>query len=301
MVQVVYIDVLFAVNLIINYFILRATSGILHRRDKRLRVFLGAALGAVYSIFIFSPELSFLYTAALKVVFSVTIVLVSFKFTTFKTLVKLVILFYIISFLFGGIIFALYLFVTPAGMVMRNGVVYFNISPVVLILSGAVCYIIITLVSRVLSHSRRIGTLYDIRIEADEKSVQLKAFMDTGNNLADALTGLPVVIADYEPMKQLVPRELWQTFQTGLITDPSIISNSKWVGRFHMIPYGSVGAAGGLLPAFKPDRLTVMNRSSATEVGGVLVAISGKRLNADGNYHALLGPLIFNSENPAPK
>lgn len=295
MVQVVYIDVLFTVNLIIDYFILLATSGILHRQDKKLRIFLGAAVGAVYSIFIFFPQMGFLYSSLLKLGISVVIVAVSFRFNTFKSFLKLVIVFYIISFLFGGIIFAVYLFVAPSGMAMRNGIVYFNISPVVLILSGAACYIIITLVARLTSHTGKTGDFYEVTIETDGKSASVKAFLDTGNNLADMLTGMPVMITEFAPVAPLVPCELADIFKTGAMKDPAALAKSAWAGRFHMVPYGSVGSSGGLLPAFRPDRIVVASKNEMIALSGVLVAVSRRKLNADGRYHALLGPLIFST------
>jgi stage II sporulation protein GA (sporulation sigma-E factor processing peptidase) len=295
MVQVVFIDVLFAVNLILNYFILLAVSGVLHRHDKRLRLFLGAALGAAYSIFIFFPQVSFLYSALLKVVFSITIVAVAYKFATLRNLIKLVIIFYIISFLFGGIIFAVYLFVTPPGMMVRNGVVYIDISPLVLILSGAGCYITITLVSRIFNKIRKVNSLYDIFLEMDGRSAKMKALMDTGNTLTDAITGSPVIIAEYGPLERLIPPELRETFKTGIVADTNTVSGSAWAGRFRMIPYGSVGAVYGLLPAFKPDRLTIITKEGKTAAEGVLVAVSGKSLCSDGSYCALLSPMMLNA------
>ena len=301
MVEVVYIDVLFAVNLIINYFILRAASGFLHRQDKRLRLLLGAGLGAIYSIFIFFPQVSFLYSALFKAVISVLIVAVSFKFVTLRNLLKLVIVFYVISFIFGGAVFAIYLFVTPPGLVMRNGVVYIDISPVVLILSAAGCYILITLVSRVRRRSGRTEPICEIGIEADGRNVQLRALMDTGNNLTDAITGAPVIVTEYGSVENIIPHELCATFKKGTITDPGLITRSAWAGRFRMIPYGSVGAAGGLLPAFKPDRLTMATKKGVTVAAGVLVAVSSRRLSSDGSYSALIGPMVFDDDDKAEK
>lgn len=293
MVTVVYIDVLFAVNLILNYFILLATSAVLHRKDKRLRMLLGAALGAVYALFIFFPQVNFLYSSLMKLVFSVTIVAVAFRFSTLRNLLRLVIVFYVISFLFGGVAFALYLFVSPPGMLMRNGVVYLDISPLILILSAAGCYILITLTSRFYNRSKKAGESYDIAIEADGKSASMTGFLDTGNRLTDTITGVPVIVTEYQPIEGLLPKELRRLFKTGVADNPAALSSCAWAGRFRMVPYGSVGATGGLLPAFRPDRLTVTGKDTRLVTGDVLIAVSGRKICDDGKHAALLNPGLF--------
>lgn len=298
MVEVVYIDVLFAVNLVLNFLMLRATSAVLHRQDKRLRQFMGAVLGALYSLFIFFPQVNFLYSVLLKVVVSVAIVSVSFKFVTIRNLLKLVAVFYGISFLFGGIIFALYFFVAPQGLAMRNGVVYFDISPVVLIVSGGACYVIITLISRLVRRSNRLREIYRVRVDADGRSAEINAFLDTGNSLSDTITGVPVMIAEYEAVKGLLPQDMRETFKNGVIKNSADMASSTWAGRFRMIPYGSVGATGGLLPAFKPDRLIISQKEKALQITSLLIAVTGRRLCADGSFGALIGPGIYDDARP---
>jgi stage II sporulation protein GA (sporulation sigma-E factor processing peptidase) len=286
--QTVYIDVLFVINLVINYFILLAVTNILHRKDKRLRLFLAACFGAVYSLLIFFPELSFLYSSILKFIFSVTIVVVAYKFSSIINLVKLVLAFYIVSVIFGGIIFALWFFVSPPGMLMRNGVVYIDISPVVLILASAACYIIIMLFSRFLHKDHGLEAIYDVEISLGNVSVKVTALLDTGNNLTDSISGLPVSIAEFDRIEKLIPKALRHSYKKGIIDNPDIFTAENWQNRLRMIPYGSVGNAGGLLLAFKPDKIVAKNAENSIETSNVLIAVSSKHLTSDGKYNMLL-------------
>lgn len=286
--QTVYIDILFVINLVINYFILLAVTNILHRKDKRLRLLLGACLGAIYSLFIFFPDLSFLYNSVFKFIFSVTIVVVAYKFSSVIHLVKLVIAFYIVSVLFGGIIFALWLFLSPPGMLMRNGVVYIDISPVVLIGASAGCYIIITLFSRFLHKNTGIESIYEVEVFLDNVCVKITALLDTGNSLTESISGLPVIIAEYEKIEKLIPRSLRHSFKRGLIENPEIIILENWQKRFRLIPFGSVGNSNGILLAFKPDNLIAKSEGHTIETSNVLIAVSNKRLITDGRYNMLL-------------
>lgn len=305
--QVVYIDVLFAVNLIINYFILLAESKLLHRSDRRTRLFSGACLGAVYSLFIFFPQLDFLYTALLKIIFSVSIVFISFKYSTLKNLLKLVAVFYIISALFGGIIFALWYFVAPTGLTVRNGVAYFDISPVVLILASGVCYVAITLFSSFLHRNARVADVLKTQIFIGERSAEAKALLDTGNDLCDGISGLPVMVAEYGAVEKLIPLQLKSFFRgdgLGPAAHEAEAAGSAWAGRLRVVPYDSLGRSGGLLPAFRPDRILVQTDGEKVETDRVVIAVSPKKLSRDGSFNSIFNPHIlteFSSEPIANK
>ena len=55
--QVIYIDVLFALNLVVNYLLLFLTARFSGLYVGRLRLLGGAALGALFSVLMFFPDL----------------------------------------------------------------------------------------------------------------------------------------------------------------------------------------------------------------------------------------------------
>ena len=288
--QVVYIDVLFIINLIVNYFILLAAASILHRPVKRLRLLAGAFLGAVYSCLMFFPQLGFLYTAGLKIIISAAIVAVSYKHSGIKNFLKLLLTFYITSMLFGGIIYAVQYFLSPPGLDERNGVIYMDISPLMLILSSAGCYILISLISKYFHRNVHTNDIYSIKIEVDGKTALLPALLDNGNDLRDAISGCPVIIVEYNKVKSLIPPPLHTMFSGGT-ADAEIISISEWNKRVRMIPFGSIGSVGGILPAFRPDILII--ESAQIRTADVIVAVTKNRLSDEGDFFALLNPQLF--------
>lgn len=294
MVRVVYIDVLFAVNLILNYFMLLTVSRVLHRGDKRLRLLLGAAVGAVYALFIFLPEMGFLYSAGLKVLLSVGIVLAAFRFSGPKALLRLVLMFYLVSFLFGGLIFACYLFFTPPGLLVRNGVVYLDVSPVALILLSGACYVLLTLLSRLVR--RHEADFYGVSLTVGEHTAAFPALLDTGNTLRDPLSGVPVLVAEYQAVRPLLPRRLWDVFEKGAFDPLPDLAGTGWENRLRLVPYAGVGGGKGLLPAFRPDLLAITAKKETVKTNDVLIAVCGGRLSSDGRYRALLTPLLLNKQ-----
>jgi Sporulation factor SpoIIGA. len=290
---VVYIDVLFVLNLIINYFILLAESQLLHRQDSRLRIFGASALGALYACLIFFPALSFLYTALLKLAFSVTIVAAAFKCHGIKSLAKLLAFFYITGMLFGGIVSAVEYFLAPPILFVKNGITYLDISPLFLILSGAGCYLVIRLFSKRFHKSVHTSDLYRATIRLCGRSVTGTALLDNGNDLCDAISGVPVVVAEYPSVEKLIPPDLRLTFKTGRISESGALARDGFDKRFRVVPYGSVGNTGGLLPAFRPDRLLV--EEAGIDTPDVLIAVTGRHLSGDGLFSMLLNPILFSA------
>ena len=300
-VRVVYIDVLFTVNLIIDYFLLRASAAALHRQENRLRMLGGAAIGALYASLVFFPGMNFLDTAVLKFAVSLVIVAAAFRWKGPKIFFLLTAVFYALSFLFGGAMFALYMFVAPPGLDVRNGAVYLDISPLVLIVSAAAFYIVITLASRLGGRSGAAKELYTLRIEAGGRSARLKALLDTGDSLSDAVSGMPVIVAEYAGVAALMPPGVRRAFEGGA-ADVSAISRSEWTDRFRMIPYGSLGGSGGLLPAFRADGVRVIppGGGEGKELNGAVVAVCRERLSTSGSYGALIGAQTLDAAGLSP-
>ncbi len=292
MTQVVYIDVLFCINLIINYLILVATSAILKRKDSRWRIFVGAMLGALYSVFIFFPSLGLFYGSLAKFLFSLSIIVVAFKFKSLLEYIKLLVFFYFITLAFGGIIFALYLFFAPPGMVWQNGVFYFNISPFVLIVSSVVCYAIISITLKLLKRDSPDGSIYNLTIETDSGKADLMALMDTGNALEDIISNSPVIVAEYQEIEKIIPKNIRSVFKSDIQHNENteMISKCDWADRFRVIPYKAVGGENGLLPAFKPNTIKVDGKQVSEKI---IVAVCRDKLSRDGQYCALLNPKAF--------
>ena len=287
--QVVYIDVLFCINLVVNYFILLATTAIMRRKDARWRLFIGALLGALYSVFIFFPTLGILYSSLAKFLFSLSIIVVSYKFKSLLEYIKLLVCFYFITLAFGGIMFALFLFFSPPGMVWQNGVFYFDISPLVLIIAAVVCYSVICITLRLLKRDSPNDSIYKLTIITDNGNVDLLALLDTGNALEDIISNSPVIIVEYYEIEKIIPKNIRSIFRTDIrnTVNTDMISNCEWADRFRVIPYKAVGGENGLLPAFKPNNIRIEGKQVSEKT---IVAVCKDKLSRDGQYCALLNP-----------
>jgi len=285
---VVYVDVLFFVNLIVNYFILLGTRRAVGADGSRWRMVGGAALGALYSMIIFFPNLPWFLTLLTKLIFAASIVTAAFGFVERKRFLRLLAWFFTLSFAFAGIMIALWYVASPPGMAVHNGVVYVNLPPLALILSSAAAYVIFGFIQRFFG-TRRKNTMCKVTISVGEKSVTVDALIDTGHALKETFSGSPVIICEYSAVQPLIPPPLHRLFseQPGEGETDRLKENPDWARRYRMIPCTTI-AGTGILPAFKADATEVSVEGKREKIGAY-IAVSKTSLSG-GEYHALLSP-----------
>lgn len=263
--QKIYIDILVAVNLFINYFLLLAVSKFLSIPIKRPRLIAAASLGAAGSLSILLPEIPMPLSFLWKLLLSALIILAAYRYDGLKNFLRELAAFYVISFSFAGFMIALWYFLAPQGMIIKNSVVYFNISPLFLVGMTVVCYFIIRLIHRITGRQAPEDLFCTIQIDMDGKTVSCSAKVDTGNTLTEPFSNHPVAVVFEDCITDIIPKQN---------------------GKFRLVPYQSVSGP-GLLPAFKPDKLTVCFGNRKTEIHEVYIAVTKSKLGA---FSALLNP-----------
>lgn len=276
--KTVYVEDMFLLNFIINYFIILATAKLCALPLKRGRFAIAAALGAAYSVLTLLPALSFLATVPMKLALGVLMTLIAFG--NAKHILRPFIAFMCVSAAFGGAVFAASML---AGADISQGL-YINTSMRVLLLSFAACYLGLTLVFKQLSRRRQREVL-SVKIALGERKITVKALKDTGNELFDPLSGLPVIVVQIEALYPLLP-EISGKLLGGSAADflSAISENENLKNRFRLVPYTSMGTEHGLLPVFRPDKLWIEGK----EQKNLLVGVCGHRICPDDEFSAVL-------------
>lgn len=118
----IYLDVVLLENFIMNYIIIVSTAIISKSRLHFGRIALASLLAGIYSIFNYLLEFSTIKNMIFKILISSIIVLMSFDSRKLKSTIKQLILFYLVSFTFGGISFMLLFLVNPENVKFQNGI-----------------------------------------------------------------------------------------------------------------------------------------------------------------------------------
>lgn len=282
---VIYLDSLFLLNAIIDYLLLLATAKLAGAPFSRLRLALGAILGGTYSALLFLPGFGWLYHPLCKLCSAVLMILAAFGGR--PRLLRSLLLFFGLSAAFGGGIFAITL-IGGRGLSLSNGVFYSSMDLRLILLSAALCYVLLTLVfQRIGRHSVLSGEILPAVLTLNSKSVTFPVLLDTGNTLTDPATGRPVLVAEGSLTAPLFP--------PGTAPSPAdlrhpaalleSLSQGDLRGRLRLLPYQAVGVECGLLLAIRLDRL----RIGVHDYGSVLVALSPNALTDGGGYGGLIG------------
>lgn len=256
MTQVIYVDVLIAVNLFINYFILTAVTKFLYIKTSKKRVILGSSLGAVYSLYILLPEQNLFISLIIKLLMSSTIVWVALCGPRSSIYLKALTCFYSMSFIFLGSMFAIWCVFDPRGMYIKNNVVYFNISPSIMVISTVVSYMMIEGINKIVGRQRNDKSFCEVEIKLMDKVFSVKAKVDTGNSLREAFSGLPVVVVCKSTVKGIVPEDLMNIHNMYKEESGFNVLKCDVQSRMRLIPFSSVGGR-GILPAFRADYILI--------------------------------------------
>ncbi len=280
--MIVYADVLFLTNFVINAGLLYATALLSKADHSSRRVVTGAALGAAYALLMFFPNLRFCYTLLFKLVFGAALVAVVFHPARFFDFFRISGIFYALSFLFGGAVLGV-LLLTDAGLMTRatvqNGILYFDLPAGVLLGTVSVCFLGVLVWKKTAPLRLRKQSLYrEVTVCCDGKSVTLRALVDTGNTLTDPLTLTPVMIAERDALRELLPP--CPTFSV------EELSAGGMATRLRVIPFTSLGTKHGLLIGFRPDSVTVAPSDVHYDV---VVGLYEHALSDDQSYNALVG------------
>ena len=145
---------------------------------------IGSTIGALYAIIIYVSNIAIYSNIILKILLSFVIVYISFKPANLKSFFKHVVIFYLTSFTFGGVAFALLYFVRPEDILYQNGVLI-GTYPIKMILAGGILgFIIITIAFKnIKSKLSKQDMFCDVNLKLEEKTLSFKAIIDTGNFL----------------------------------------------------------------------------------------------------------------------
>ena len=298
----VYLDVVFMENVLMNYIIIFATGVVIKAECKKWRILAGSLVGAVYTVVMYLNIIPIYSNFIMKLVLSVVIVYIAFKTKSVKRLVKNLIIFYLVSFIFGGCVFALMYFLQPQMAEIRNGVFVGAYPLKVALIGGFVAFIILQVSFKLVKNKfSKKDMIYDVDIFINENQVKVRALLDTGNLLKDPITGFPVIVVEHKSLSKVLPEKVLDNLDKILGGDIDELTKdekfNKTISRFRMIPFSSLGKQNGLLLGIKSDKVCIMSDEKVDMVNDAIIGIYDKSFTKNGAYHAIFGLDMLEHEN----
>ncbi len=284
--MIIYIDILLILNLFVDYFLLLSCSILLKVNIKKKRLIAGALLGSAFSLLILLPSLNVFLNLIVKIASGLILVLVTFGYKKKQLFIKTFLIFFTENLIFIGVMFFLWVFVSPPGMFWKNGVTYIAISPFVVVFGSLIAYMFTCVINFILAKRVDCKKIYSIRIEFNKKFVVLKALYDSGNCLVEPFSGKPVCVCEYEKLVNIFPEEFHNFFIDffGRVSD---VERSRFRKFIKLIPTDTISGC-GLLPAFSPESFYVFNAQAKKQQLDCYVAVTTKKIS-DGEYSAIIG------------
>jgi stage II sporulation protein GA (sporulation sigma-E factor processing peptidase) len=296
---VMYADVIFVVNLIIDFMLLAATAYFCRVSLRRRRTALASTCGAVYTVFLFFPPLSFAYTLFWKFLFSCLMILISFGRMQPRKFIRVLVSFYCISFFIGGGLFAVHYLFQQENVILngiaatRTGTGLPVSTPSLLLI--AVGFPLLWWFSKKgykgLEASRQQDVQHvEVLVTIGENNIHCVGFIDTGNQLHDPLTRTPVSIMELSLWESVLPDDLVQAVHEGAGFDADLSSiNEQWLPRIRLIPYRTVSAQMSFLIAIRPDAVRIQTNGETFEAK-MYIGLRTGSLSSAGSYQAIIHP-----------
>lgn len=205
----IYIDVILIENLIMNFIILYATGLVLKRKIKKVRLILASLLGAIYSLLTCISSFEIYTNIILKLILSILMVYIAFNAPNVKQIGKDLLLFYLVSFVFGGAAFAFIYIIKPQDILMKNGLFLGTYPLKTVVLGAIIAFIIVIAAFKIVKSRFSTKDMYcKIKIRLNEKEIETNAMIDSGNLLKEPISNTPVIIVEHTLLYDCMPKEI---------------------------------------------------------------------------------------------
>jgi len=290
----VYVDVLLVLNYAVTALLVVCTAKLMGIRIKRREIVTAALLGSLGSLTIFLPFMGFFPLLLTRILLSGLIVLAALPFRGAGQFFKGWFIFFAVNFFFAGVMLGIWMLFAPSGMLYYNGVVYFNVKPMTLLLATVAAYLLLRLGNWLSRGGRLSGNRCRATIKLKGNTCALEALIDTGNSLYEPFSGAPVIVCRLEALKHLLEAPFYQALKKGDLEAAARVPGVK----FRMVPYAGLGSSGAL-PAIQIDELFIRRGNDLYKAELVYAALSNERFGE--GYDAILNPDLIRVPWTEPK
>ncbi len=271
-----YLDVLFFVDFTMNTLLLIACARLTGAPIRVKRLLLGAASGGLATVVLWFLDMASPALPLLRAAVALLVTAVAFGFRDLRLTVTRACVLYAVSCALAGVIAS----IGGAERLLRG------LSFGMLFFAGLAVCLFASLVSQ-FREIRAAALVDEITLTYHDRTVTLRALLDTGHSLVDPVTNRPVLVATCDSLRPLFSPELAAVIDRTGVDDASALLcalDRAGIHGFTLVPYRAVGNSGGLLPAFLPTSAIKDGRAQS-----VIVAITSTELSMTDAYDALLG------------
>ncbi len=276
-----YLEYYFIENLLINYIIISCTSILTKNYNSRKRKWLGAFLGAVYSVLYIYPSFDLLFTVPFKIIIMTLITLIAFTHESKRQYIRIALVFYLVNvFLSGSTFFIIYF----------TGIKHTKISFIIICV-----YISCELLKYIYKDIKTLQYIKQLKKNIDislcGKNFNCNALIDSGNLLKDPTTNNEVIVVKPKTLEGMLSEDFTTLDYENIDMNKAqeIIGklDYKLQAKVRLIPYMHAGSTSSkVIIGFKADYVEIDNQ----KITNIVLGVS----NFDNfEYDAILSPALI--------
>lgn len=297
----IYLDVIWALNFLFDTLLLYLTAIILKRNAKLWRMMLGGLIGSVIILLSITPLHSIAGHPLMKLLFSVFMVYTAFGYKRLKFFFTSLMTFYLTTFLIGGVLIGAHYFVQfdfeLSSAVMIGSVKGFG-DPIswlfVLIGFPTAWHFSRKNIESFEMVKIQYDSLIDVEIMLNSKIYSFKGLIDSGNQLYDPISKMPVMFISIKGQEINFPEEI-----QAMAADPEKVVlgqhtvGADWEHKMRIIPYKVVGQDHQLIIAIKPECIKLIKADEVMEVNRGLISFTMQELSSDSTFQCIVHPKMM--------
>jgi stage II sporulation protein GA (sporulation sigma-E factor processing peptidase) len=297
----VYLDVIWVLNLLFDSLLLYLSSIFLKRRIKLWRIAAGGLIGSLIILLAFTPLNVYSNHPIAKLFCSCLMVLAVFGFKRLSFFIKALMTLYVATFLIGGALIGTHYFIQYdthlTAEVMLTSVKGFG-DPVswlfVLIGFPIAWYFSRKNIEGMEMSKIQFEQIVDVRVTIHNDHFYFKGLVDSGNQLYDPLSKLPVMFVSIKNEIDAFP-ELIRKMAAD--PEPFIMGGDElpeeWQNRLRIVPCRVVGQEHQLIVAVKPDCILIEQNGAGYLCEKGLVSFTTQVLSADDAFQCIVHPKML--------
>ncbi|WP_446715840.1 sigma-E processing peptidase SpoIIGA [Bacillus sp. OTU2372] len=297
-----YLDVIWALNLLFDSLLLYLTAIFLKRRIQLWRIIAGGFIGSLIILLSFTPLNAYTSHPISKLICSMFMVLIAFGFKRLTFFFKALMTLYVSTFLIGGAIMGAHYFIQSdlelSVKVLASSVKGYG-DPIswlfVLIGFPLAWHFARKNVESMEMTKIQFEQIVDVELHIDNETLHFKGLVDSGNQLYDPLSKLPVMFVSVKDQVEAVPESVSKLAAADLeqfIMGSQDISH-EWQHRLRIIPYKVVGQEHQLIVAIKPDLILIEHNGVQYLCEKGLVSFTMQQLSAEDAFQCIVHPKML--------
>ncbi len=265
--MIIYVDVLLVTNFLISYFLLIGSALLMGYTYNRKRILIASIIGSFFCLYILVQNDNKMLDFLIKLASLLVCVFIAYGMKNKRSFIFQSICYVFLNMMMTGI--AVMMSYKSSVVLQKNMFFYFDISPVLLVLSSCVIYLLILIFQSI---KERVSPKeqYDIDIYFKNFVIEkIPSFYDTGFKIKDVIANKDIVLVSLDKVKDKIPLKIFEAIK-------SYFDGEYKISDVIIIPifYNSV-KGGGMLPAIRTEYIIIDGK----KIDNIVVAFTENELS----------------------